>query len=210
MWEMSDKRADDSCFFFSLFCTRARIHSHCEPAPLSFHLHLVYTCVYVCVSQSGSFCPNRWRESSRQTRERKEWREWREREREKERPAGLILLNRSCSCSVRERFVYPNPTLSPWTAHLLPGMAMSLRNSHRMTETGSVKRVMSDRGGCVGGKKEEREEGKKARQSRREEDGETRSNVKEEEGSNKNRNRPFFSPQSCRHGHCVHTPSVIS
>lgn len=51
---------------------------------------------------------------------------------EEERPAGLILLNWSCSCSVRECFVYPN--LSPWTSHLLLGMAMSL-HIHRQTHT---------------------------------------------------------------------------
>lgn len=64
-------------------------------------------------------CPNRWRER-----------------RNEGGAAGLILLNRSCSCSVRERFVYPNP--SPWTSHLLLGMAMSLR-ADRTTETGSWK-----------------------------------------------------------------------
>lgn len=118
---MSNKKANQDCFLhpcynlFSLW-TRTTVFS-------------LAPCVCVTV---WKLCPNRWREGEWKRETDKKEREGRERERE--RPAGLILLNRSCSCSVRERFVYPNP--SPWTSHLLLGMAMSLR-----THTGWQRRV---------------------------------------------------------------------
>lgn len=101
LWqEKTETRKRNEGTFCKLFssCTCTEIYSCCQLELLSN----LYQPACVRVRAWVTFWnrrPNRWRKGrrGRETVKKKGG--------NKERPAGLILLNRSCSCSVRERFV---------------------------------------------------------------------------------------------------------